>query len=432
VIIPRTSSETAVSVEMCFRRLTRASSRLPANKENEMTDETQSTALLSALSQEELSRSLFYPACGFDLQPLVRFSHLTDTFVYADWFFSRERVISDIRRELGRITPLLRPGSLELVGLESDVRLGARERRMLTSMSPDLPLTSQEASCHRMRMREVASGRDPWAMLLKFRRTVAGRERFFKLLYIGGEALTAYSLLYRFGAIAPRFLVTIQSGLAFGGGYAHVEDPHPGGIMDRFLSRWPAKPLVWLRGRWAGNRGSTALEPGWPYQHLVQGYSGWLAGMFAEVAAFSEAPLARFVKSAAVIRAEGTGRTVRVAQQVLSGSELDDYDLVVAPPRLATRLEQGRVLASPGGSCPLERCLAWLDRECARRNVRRCLFVGQGLEDEGVALEAWAHGTGRCRELDVRVRHELDFADLRLDGRALAIGVEEDSPGRAG
>ena len=36
------------------------------------------------MQREELQRSFFYPACGLDLQPLLRFSHLCDTFIFVD------------------------------------------------------------------------------------------------------------------------------------------------------------------------------------------------------------------------------------------------------------------------------------------------------------------------------------------------------------
>jgi hypothetical protein len=37
------------------------------------------------LTREELQGSLYYPAAGTDLQPLLQFAHRTETFVYADW-----------------------------------------------------------------------------------------------------------------------------------------------------------------------------------------------------------------------------------------------------------------------------------------------------------------------------------------------------------
>ncbi len=65
------------------------------------------------LSDPELRQAFYYPGCGMDLQPLLRFSHLTDLFIYADPQYDEQQVIDRFSR-ISRDPPFA--GRLELLG----------------------------------------------------------------------------------------------------------------------------------------------------------------------------------------------------------------------------------------------------------------------------------------------------------------------------
>lgn len=59
------------------------------------------------LTKEQFKNSFYYPAAGCDLNPLLRFSDLTDTFVYTNLGLDEKEVMRYIRWELCRYKGLL-------------------------------------------------------------------------------------------------------------------------------------------------------------------------------------------------------------------------------------------------------------------------------------------------------------------------------------
>jgi len=249
-------------------------------------------------NEKELSQSVYYPACGFDFSPLLAFSHISQLFIYADWGVRLEEVARKVEQYCEQVSNRLAPDGLKLVetGLRVDVGLNRGLRQPRPESLEDLPsvvngLLStnelvaprettlpgnfalnldeqnafiQKAPCFMPRVREFT-----------LEKTIGNSKRNIKLLYVVAEGLATYCACYQSGKIAPKILVTVQSGGGLGGGYVTLEDPR--GIMARFLCECERKPLLWVRGGLLGpHPGPLPENPrDGLYNKCVRYYRGW-------------------------------------------------------------------------------------------------------------------------------------------------------------
>ena len=191
------------------------------------------------LKDNELHNAVFYPACGLDLQPLIRFSHLARIFIYVDYGRSEDEIENDLTDSIERLNRHLAPGKIQLVDFKSISKTD------LTNREPELPPGFRLRRY--LRPEEIKEKLSKtWAKRFKLRRKIGKISRKLQLIYIYGEGLATYSALYRGGNLAPKILVTIQSGVNFGGNYTEFEDGR--GIFADFFSYCKEKPSVWVRG----------------------------------------------------------------------------------------------------------------------------------------------------------------------------------------
>ena len=169
------------------------------------------------LNENELSNAVFYPACGRDLQPLVRFSHLADTFIYVDYGISEKEIESALIEVINNLNNQIAPGKIELLNSESI------SKAELTDAEPILPPGFKLSNyLDPEKVREKLP--QVWAKRFYLHREFGKVIRKLQLIYIYGEGLATYSALYRGGKLAPKILITVQSGAAFGGNYTEFED----------------------------------------------------------------------------------------------------------------------------------------------------------------------------------------------------------------
>jgi len=291
---------------------------------------------MSVYSDKEMSRAVYYPACGVDFGAIVELSNRSDLFIYVDWakdywpqsteeyieylqnlelaeddgceqhggdqgFENLFQPISEnevterieeaqagekeygglkreIIEELWKVNDELCPDSIEL--LEDNAVPIDGIGRVVIDEQIQFPLgfemTQYERERYDERMRDLGSF-EPWAREFKLRRTIGQQECYIRLLYIRGEGIATYCALFASGRIAPEVLVTVGSGPGLGGGFIRLEDPKPEGIMSRLLEACEKRPELWVRGRDCKNP-----EDGL-YNILVEEYTGW-----AGVAAFRQ------------------------------------------------------------------------------------------------------------------------------------------------
>jgi hypothetical protein len=212
------------------------------------------------LTQEQLQNSVYYPACLYDLNPVLHLSYAADTFIYCDWKANKHVFEHELAREVQALG-----AGLKIIEIE-DVVAPAFD---YDNFPIGFAFTKQELS----KRKEERGGGKSWAMKVILEKRAATTQRI-NLYYFGkAEGLRTYSNLFQSGRIAPRILVTVNSGSGLGGGFAKFESPC--GVTKRFLDCCDAKPLVWIRGGMRGGKEIIeAPEEGF-YDHEIRSWDNW-------------------------------------------------------------------------------------------------------------------------------------------------------------
>ena len=187
------------------------------------------------VDRQTFERSFLYLGPGYDIQPLLRFTHLCDTFLYPNLYLDRGPV------EAWYDAAFAKARDIEVLG-----------KKVTTDFDPltafDLgpkPCTNVYATFdmgHREYMDYVmafraAQEQERYAITWRLRRRSTGRP--LTLHFFTWEALEAYAALSRAGCHAPQVLCTIETGV--------LESPR--GLMNRFFRDYGrARPLLWIRG----------------------------------------------------------------------------------------------------------------------------------------------------------------------------------------
>ena len=175
-----------------------------------------------------LRDSVFYPCSGLDGRPVELLGRRWQTFVYADYDIDRERLETECRERGFRGYDL---DELEFIPWNSLFK------RSWSAVRRDLDLVAERrgvpvpepfiASCNWIRQADVSGDHGPAR---------------FTLWFIRLEAVTAYRELYVRRRVAPRCLVNVCPGLAFGGNYPGYRDAlsvalfeNPAGLPDHLL-----------------------------------------------------------------------------------------------------------------------------------------------------------------------------------------------------
>ena len=67
----------------------------------------------------------------------------------------------------------------------------------------------------------------------------------------------------------------------------------------------------------------------------------------------------------------------------------------------------------PDNFMSLHHTLDFIDKYCQEHNYTNVIMIPCGYEDEGVIFHDWASKNSLPKLLEVRIREEFDFADLR-------------------
>ena len=159
------------------------------------------------ITHSEFANSCYYIGAGKDIEPLLRFSHLCDTFLCANLYMDCAEILDYLHRSLDG-HPLL-----ELIDEEVDHSFEERThfelhrdyRRHLAGAS-----FLNEGELEDYARAFVPAHEQPqWMITLHLRRRDTGR--LIKLIYFTAEGLAAYILLSHNGLHVPRLLVTVET-----------------------------------------------------------------------------------------------------------------------------------------------------------------------------------------------------------------------------
>jgi hypothetical protein len=187
------------------------------------------------VDRQTFERSFLYLGPGYDIQPLLRFTHLCDTFLYANLYLDRGPV------EAWYDAAFAEARDIEVLGKEVTADLDPLTAfdlgpKPCTNVFDMFGMDHREYMDYVMAFR-AARDQERYAITWRLRRRSTGR--LLTLHFFTGEALEAYVALSHGGRYAPQVLCTIETGV--------LEAPR--GVMNRFFSVPDREqPLLWIRG----------------------------------------------------------------------------------------------------------------------------------------------------------------------------------------
>jgi hypothetical protein len=207
-----------------------------------------------------LSGSLYYPASGFDGDPIALLSGAVFSFIYVDYSCTKDALEAAIQSEGFR-------------GYHELARRGVAQSELEISSSFSVYPTSQEAKAL-ARHADFRRTHEAFCSWHVFERSADfgpdhGPARF-SMLFLLADGAAAYQALYSSRRVAPAILAVIQPGHAFGGNYSNFFEP--GALLHRSVCQdGRPRPAHLLAGWYKGPVGMKP-EPVWrEYSQFVAG-----------------------------------------------------------------------------------------------------------------------------------------------------------------
>ena len=193
-----------------------------------------------------LKDSLYYPASGFDGNPIRHLAGNIHSFIYVDYGYERDAFDRALHEE-------------GFLGYEILAARTVTEQELVPHgwrPTPPLPYEGRpsEGDC-----------KAPFCLWVVMQRRADmspshGPERF-SLLYLCADGAAAFQAIYVANGLAPRAIALIQPGHGFGGNYTDFTDPEL--ILARSVLGNPAgQPELLLYGGWFSR--DLYREPCWP------------------------------------------------------------------------------------------------------------------------------------------------------------------------
>lgn len=191
-----------------------------------------------------LAGSVYYPACGFDGDPVKYFASSFQSFVYVDYGYKR----SEVESELGKFTGYrvisvrdVTPGDFGVSDI-STLRKGTKSEKITTEFGEEEWFCSW--SVHE-RLDEYGDSHGP---------------KRFSMLYSNSDGVAFFRSIYWSNQASPAMIAIIQPGTGFGGNWTDFENQN-GPLAKAVMGNPYGTPNLLLNGGWGD--GSSYREPCW-------------------------------------------------------------------------------------------------------------------------------------------------------------------------
>jgi len=324
-------------------------------------------------------RIFFYPACDKDWNPLHRFTHLCDTFVYCD-YNAQDAEFGDCHRLMYDRIP-------QGVGLEV---------RRISNLHAH---TVTELAAPDGQPDDFPNVVGAWGKAIELIRHIGDQQRNILLLYFRAEGVTLYRNLFNKRSIAPRVICLKQCGDGFGGQNWTT------------FTRWngPLGRAVWENRDRPEFIVSAYYPPDydWPWCRVWQEHRNWRSDLSQTLTSFVlpsalPAPGGAPQRRGGIVAADVNMRDVRNRTIVR----------IKPPPYVHTNIPNGEPVMSlqREEAQSLEVALRNLRRDCAQPEIANVHSIGCHFEDEAPALSAWKWRTTTPRTLTIHCESEGDLA----------------------
>jgi hypothetical protein len=366
----------------------------------------------------------FYPASGFDWQPLHRFSHRCGCFVYIDPRATREKWREEVR-------------ALEQDATKAGANL--KNAQLLASEYAYRVLAKAVGPLAEMQNEPWArvpnlQNRPAWGAVQKLKRIVGGKNRTVWLIFLAGSPLLAYQRLFIETGTAPAVL-SIHS--------PRFDEPAAARPAD---AGQPAVQQQWAAyAGWNGELGGLLrqhdapspellvadIETGWPTYSRHYAIPGWRSAWKSCVYTATEWTWPKLSPS----KERGSRRVVvtrnpinpftsrKVEAVVVTNEKFRQYRwpdgvlvILSGPPVFPENAvpDGPNVVNIDIATTPLLQALAKVEAVCAERGITKVAVQGvPGFEDEADDLTLWRQQDGQIKQLTIHCEsdgHFIDFA----------------------
>lgn len=234
------------------------------------------------------SRSCLNIGAGYDLQPLMRFAHMTDTFLYTNVYLPQEGI------EKWYNTQLKAHKDFEIFDFQRTEEDAASKYfepwhdGSAYYIKPQASFADPSFLEEYSRVFRNAAQEPRW--LLYWKVLYKPLNKVLHLYYYNGEGVATYHYFDPYGLNAPRILITIQTGFL----------EYPERHFDAFFEN-ALQPSLWVRGFdpdrcWLDYR-SNALRQTGLYDCLGMNFTGeWTAGDYDDLTGRSRSRTQRYCK----------------------------------------------------------------------------------------------------------------------------------------
>ena len=187
------------------------------------------------ITSKMFEKSLYNIGAGYDIEPLLRLTHLTGTFIYVNLGLKKEKVVDWYEKafkysndlEILQKTVYDDFDELDYFEMHSDYK---------NHLSTPGFISAQDLQNYLGTFRNQLNEKQ-FGIHYKLKRRSLNRE--IDLFFLTCEGLASYISLSHNGKYAPEILCTIQTGML----------EHPEGIMNKMLSQPNYRlPSIWIRG----------------------------------------------------------------------------------------------------------------------------------------------------------------------------------------
>jgi hypothetical protein len=186
------------------------------------------------ISTQDFQNSFFYVGAGKDFEPLLRFSHFTENFLFTNLFLSLHEVRTYAEQ-------FFEENSEFIEVIENGTYKGFDEKKIFElhpfykSHLRNYEFIQEHFDAYTNAFRP-AIDLDRWVLRYKLRRK--GVNRPITLYYFTAEGLASYVALSHNGKYVPRVFCTIETKFL----------ERNNGIAHRFFEQLGSKPMVWVKG----------------------------------------------------------------------------------------------------------------------------------------------------------------------------------------
>jgi hypothetical protein len=199
---------------------------------------------MEKLTKDRLKNSTYYCASGFDLQPLLRIGDITTDFIYVSIDINKEKYINSIKSYVYNLNIKENYTILKINSI-CDFNLTDIEHPNQGQLINRIPewMSDNDFENYLANFNELRKNSEHFNLHINFTLTIGTIEKSLNLFYITGEALATYEAIFVNQDIAPKFFISIQSGL--------IEIPTR--FTNNMFESHSNRPKVWIRGVWSNS-----------------------------------------------------------------------------------------------------------------------------------------------------------------------------------